>query len=103
MRCERTCRDDAGTVGVFRTDRACRPVDVPRWTRHDPGRGHRLWARGNWMRAIGLSLVFMAAGAAPALAQIRVDEARIVSGDLRVSGRAKPNATVTFDERHETK
>ena len=54
------------------------------------------------MRTIGLSLVCLAASAAPALSQIRVDEARIVAGDLRVSGRAKPGATVTFDERHET-
>ncbi len=55
------------------------------------------------MRPIGLALVCLAAGATPALAQIRIDEARIVAGDLRVSGRAKPNITVTFDEQHETR
>jgi hypothetical protein len=55
------------------------------------------------MKPIGLALVCLAAGTAPALAQIRIDEARIVAGDLRVSGRAKPNTVITFDERHETR
>src|SRR4028119_640459 len=55
------------------------------------------------MKPIGLALVCLAAGTTSALAQIRIDEARIVAGDLRVSGRAKPNTTVTFDEQHETR
>ncbi len=55
------------------------------------------------MKPIGLALACLAVGTAPALAQIRIDEARIVAGDLRVSGRAKPNTVITFDERHETR
>ena len=55
------------------------------------------------MRPVGLALVCLVAGTTPALAQIRIDEARIVAGDLRVSGRAKPNTVITFDERHETR
>ena len=55
------------------------------------------------MRPFGLALVCGVAGAAPALAQIRIDEARIVAGDLRVSGRVKANTVLTLDERHETR
>ena len=55
------------------------------------------------MRSIPLALACMAVTATSAAAQIRIDEARIVAGDLRVSGRAKPNTTVTFDGTHETR
>jgi hypothetical protein len=58
---------------------------------------------GDGMKRTGLALVCVAGCAAPAFAQIRVDDVRIVAGDLRVSGRVNPNTVVTFDERHETK
>jgi len=55
------------------------------------------------MRPIGLAFLCLGASVTPAIAQIRIDEARVLAGDLRISGRVKPNTVLTLDERHETK
>src|SRR5918998_1022908 len=67
------------------------------------GRSDTGQAAGGGMRSVPLALACLAVSATSAAAQIRIDEARIVAGDLRVSGRAKPNTSITFDERHETR
>ncbi len=54
------------------------------------------------MRALMSALLFLAAIASAARAEIRIDESRYVDGKLVIRGETAPRRTVTLDDRFTT-